>query len=639
MLRKILTLSLAWQCPLYRAYTRLRRATVHPSVVMNGRPLVRCVRGGTLVISVIIFASTDTLGQPARDSYLDPPAVVLSQDLFRLSIAPNTANLWNYDFTWNSRSGMVYDLVSSTDLSTHPADWPTWDGRSGIPPSGTGINSLTNIPGDGPRRFFAIQEQGAIVSLAFVGDSTTADAGTAGNQPYGMSGTGVRITAAWANAVSWALGREIPVVIDTVANPARYAFAAGGQKSDHVLSIQIPRILASETKPSHVVWKIGTNDVSQNYPIALSESNIRTGIAALKAAGMESILTTINPCREGSRKEAGVFVFNNLLATIAAETGSIFVDSRALMESAPGTEFVGCLYDGVHQWEQTAYAMAADFVDQVGTRFGPAFPDFFDMGPLLHNQADIVSAPPPSQTTSQSSVKRNDGIAGDFYRCEVSSSPVLVIGSGNSGVSYTPVGEETTDTLAIHQRTVHNNATFSNGGLPRITVGVLNNGRKFIEVRAEMNSNKPLTTAAEVVMAIAADSEASMLVTASATGDGTGKVEPGTAWENWNLRNTAASINPPAGSWVRAICEITNRSAMRYLFLRLSRSAPANATLRSISAATPGSTILIPPRRWVIATPWHQIGEGETGWSARIAFGQEKGIYDIGRFGIQVYEP
>ena len=64
MLRKILSLSLAWQCPLYLAYARLRRATVHPSVVMNGRPLVRCVRGGTLEIGAGVKINTRVSSNP-----------------------------------------------------------------------------------------------------------------------------------------------------------------------------------------------------------------------------------------------------------------------------------------------------------------------------------------------------------------------------------------------------------------------------------------------------------------------------------------------------------------------------------------------------------------------------------------------
>jgi acetyltransferase-like isoleucine patch superfamily enzyme len=64
MLRKLLSLSLAWQRPLWRAYARMRRATVHPSVVMNGRPLVRCVRGGKLEIGKRVKINTRLSSNP-----------------------------------------------------------------------------------------------------------------------------------------------------------------------------------------------------------------------------------------------------------------------------------------------------------------------------------------------------------------------------------------------------------------------------------------------------------------------------------------------------------------------------------------------------------------------------------------------
>ena len=62
--RKFLSLSLAWQRPLYRAYARVRRATVHPSVVMNGRPLIRCVHGGRLEICEGVKINTRVASNP-----------------------------------------------------------------------------------------------------------------------------------------------------------------------------------------------------------------------------------------------------------------------------------------------------------------------------------------------------------------------------------------------------------------------------------------------------------------------------------------------------------------------------------------------------------------------------------------------
>ena len=64
ILRKILSLALVWQRPLYRAYARMRRATVHPSVVMNGRPLIRCAQGGRLEIGEGVKINTRVASNP-----------------------------------------------------------------------------------------------------------------------------------------------------------------------------------------------------------------------------------------------------------------------------------------------------------------------------------------------------------------------------------------------------------------------------------------------------------------------------------------------------------------------------------------------------------------------------------------------
>jgi len=64
MIRKILYILLALQWPLNRLYARLRRAQVHPSVIMNGRPLIRCSRGGALEISQGVKINTRVSSNP-----------------------------------------------------------------------------------------------------------------------------------------------------------------------------------------------------------------------------------------------------------------------------------------------------------------------------------------------------------------------------------------------------------------------------------------------------------------------------------------------------------------------------------------------------------------------------------------------
>jgi hypothetical protein len=69
----------------------------------------------------------------------------------------------NLSFSWISTFGLQYDLLSSTDLSTDPATWaPFNDGvttHENIDAETTGINSLTDIPLSGQKRFFVLLEK------------------------------------------------------------------------------------------------------------------------------------------------------------------------------------------------------------------------------------------------------------------------------------------------------------------------------------------------------------------------------------------------------------------------------------------------------------------------------------------------
>ena len=69
-----------------------------------------------------------------------------------------TLNGENLDLEWGSLAGKVYDLVSSTNLSTPLSTWPTWNGRTNIPSSGA-TTTLTNVPGGGPVRFYGVIEK------------------------------------------------------------------------------------------------------------------------------------------------------------------------------------------------------------------------------------------------------------------------------------------------------------------------------------------------------------------------------------------------------------------------------------------------------------------------------------------------
>jgi len=72
-----------------------------------------------------------------------------------LGISPSDSTPGSFDFSWTGREGKLYDLVSSTDLSTPPETWAVWDGQSEV-----ASTTLTDVPaGSDPKRFFAIIEK------------------------------------------------------------------------------------------------------------------------------------------------------------------------------------------------------------------------------------------------------------------------------------------------------------------------------------------------------------------------------------------------------------------------------------------------------------------------------------------------
>lgn len=78
-----------------------------------------------------------------------------------LTITPNEANPGNYDFSAGARDGFLYDLVSSTDLSTDPATWAVWEGQGDLAGTSPSI-TISNVPGGtDEKRFFALIEKEA----------------------------------------------------------------------------------------------------------------------------------------------------------------------------------------------------------------------------------------------------------------------------------------------------------------------------------------------------------------------------------------------------------------------------------------------------------------------------------------------
>ena len=62
-------------------------------------------------------------------------------------------------FTWNSRAGKQYDLLSATSLDTPRGTWPVYQSYQDLPADPSGANLLAGIPLDGAIRFFAVREE------------------------------------------------------------------------------------------------------------------------------------------------------------------------------------------------------------------------------------------------------------------------------------------------------------------------------------------------------------------------------------------------------------------------------------------------------------------------------------------------
>jgi hypothetical protein len=110
------------------------------------------------------------------------------------SITGSAATPGQFDFAWKSQSGKSYDLVSDTTLSTPASSWPVWQGYSELLSSGTGINTLTRVPGGGGgARFFALVQKNAPPLLEEQFDAAAA-------LPAGWTTTGP------SNGTDWEVG-------------------------------------------------------------------------------------------------------------------------------------------------------------------------------------------------------------------------------------------------------------------------------------------------------------------------------------------------------------------------------------------------------------------------------------------------
>ena len=130
----------------------------NPGQVNAGWVFFDVTQEGTYRVLTSSRSSTASsgLGGLTFDSFRDS-----SLDLiFRVENDPTDAN--SLLFTWESRAGFEYDILSNTDLTIPVSSWEVYNDGStlfeNIAASGTGVNTEAGVARSGAVRFFSLQE-------------------------------------------------------------------------------------------------------------------------------------------------------------------------------------------------------------------------------------------------------------------------------------------------------------------------------------------------------------------------------------------------------------------------------------------------------------------------------------------------
>jgi lysophospholipase L1-like esterase len=217
-----------------------------------------------------------------------------------------TRNGANYDFSWPSQNGKVYDLLSSTSLSTAPATWAVYDpdGAGGNDPYDNIIdtaatNVLSGVATSGPARFFVVAEKPAVPGFSAV------------VQNFGVSG----------NTSTEGLAR-------------------------------LSTVLASN--PNHLVLYFGINDALNSAKLVgltTYRQNLTNMVNQAVTAGVRKVfLVGIHPVNAAYvasrhpthpqllRLQDYLGEYNAAVAEVATATGATFIDWRArFLAQSPGT--------------------------------------------------------------------------------------------------------------------------------------------------------------------------------------------------------------------------------------------------------------------------------------------------------------
>lgn len=143
----------------------------------------------------------------------------------------------NLLFTWDSKTGKLYDLLSASNLTTAPETWAVWDGRQNIEAT-PDENSLTIPRPAEPTRFFAILERDPPPLFAENFDTVIAPALPPGWVADGTSGT---------PPTAWQLGA--PAALTSPAKAPSAAFSGTNCVGTNLNALYGPDAAVTLTTP------------------------------------------------------------------------------------------------------------------------------------------------------------------------------------------------------------------------------------------------------------------------------------------------------------------------------------------------------------------------------------------------------
>lgn len=485
---------------------------------------------------------------------------------------------------------------------------------------------------------------GAITRIAGAGDSITA---------HGVpSGT---FQSVWFTYALMSSEKEIPLAM----NGTSINFAVGGHTTANWLATQVPAITALGTKPSHVLNMIGTNDVAVNVSIPVAITNVRSGITAFRAAGIEPIFVTIAPAPNFNSINRSVLasqveIYNNALIDLCAELRVLIVDCRKVGEipGVAGACYPGVLSDSESPWlgihpQASWHVGVGKVVGKILNKYSTS-PSIWDF--------DIVNAEPGWDTTTPtvyagtyqtgttSKAARADGAGGNILQVLLSKSTVKQIGSGNSGFSFTSVAPNTEADYEVH---VFRPPVFGSSnpvpGTPYVTVQpIMGTSRRLILVKLEATASYVTTsTALSVINAINAHPVASTICTAASTGTPGATISTFGSTYDGSFFSSIAPASPEgtvAGTdYIRGVLELWiprgGCVAGITLFALVAPTTPASLTQGLYHWPLP-----MPEGRIVLYTPW-VLASTSRRLYVTTYFGQADGVYRFGRCEIQRKSP